>query len=136
MPLAAKKGHNGRKTCAKNGNSMSIKHANWASDHACKSTSQSQKPCTYGCRPLAETKECHGCVLRGRGCFTMSELSSTVGGWVGCGNFMANAESGISGPQSTVVPLGTDAFALDAFQTDCSSVDNLRAGSKSRRPTS
>jgi len=43
-------------------------------------------------------------VLRGCGCFTMSELSSTVGGWVGCGNVWANAESGISGPLCAVEP--------------------------------
>jgi hypothetical protein len=43
--------------CEKNGNKVSTKDANWASDHEC---NQHQPICTYGCRPLAETEECHG----------------------------------------------------------------------------
>ena len=67
--------------------------------------------------------------------FTMSELSSTVGGWVGCGNFGGQCRERYFRPAVRGRAL-EDAFALDAFQTDCSSVDHIRARSKSCRPTS
>jgi hypothetical protein len=87
--------------CEKNGNRVSIKDANWASDHEC---NQHHKGLALtGVGHLRRPKNAMD-VLRGCGCFTMSELSSTVGGWVGCGNFGANAEGGISGPQCAVVP--------------------------------
>lgn len=80
---------------------MSIKEANWESDHKCNQHHKSLA--LTGVGHLRRPKNAM-CVLRGCGSFMMSELSSTVGGWVGCGNFEANAESGISGPQWAVEP--------------------------------
>jgi hypothetical protein len=74
---------------------VSIKGANLASDYEYNQHHESLA--LTGVDHLRRPKNAMG-VLRGCGCFTMSELSSTVGGWVGCGNFGANAEGGISGP--------------------------------------
>lgn len=83
--------------CEKNGSRVSTKDTNWVSDHECDQHHKSLA--LTGVGHLRRPKNAMA-VLRGRGCFRMSELSSsTVGGWVGCGNFEANAESGISGPQ-------------------------------------
>ena len=64
----------------------------------------------------------------------MSELSSTVGGWVW--EFRGQMPKAVFPARGARSCLGTDAFALDAFQTDRSSVDHLCARSKSHRPTS
>jgi hypothetical protein len=85
----------------KNGDRMRIKDENWASDHKC--NQYHKNLALTGVGHFRRPKNAMN-VLKGRGCLTMSELSSTVGDWVGCGNFGANAESGISGPQCAVEP--------------------------------
>ena len=83
------------------------------------------KTCTYGCRPLAETEECHEWWMW---LLTLSELSPRPSA-VGLG-------VGILGPKPrAVLParfcVDSNALALDAFQTGCGVVSHICAGSKS-----
>jgi len=146
MPLAAKKGHNGRKTWAKRWGRMSITIPNWAIAIMCaihgpprskKLNSRVWTTCGDRRMPWMKAGMCCAAFLRRVGC-SETEMWRTTGWFdsglpLGCGNFGSQTPRAAFPARlvrTSFLTLPLDASTLDTIQNDRSSVVNsLCAGS-------